>query len=460
MHPGEIGAETAGDSYVPQSGNGGYRTLSNSLNLKYRIARNRLDGVAELRLQATQPLARFTLDLVGLAASRVRVDGRKADFRQVHGKLRITPARAIEAGAEASVVIEYGGAPKPRRTRWGAIGWEELDDGVLVASQPSGAPTWFPCNDHPSDKASYRLRFETDAAYTVVANGELVEHRIAAGQGVWVYEQREPTASYLLMLQIGRYAKRALASTVTETAVFYPRALDRRVRADFDSLPAMLEVFDDCFGPYPFEQYSVIVTPDELEIPLEAQGLAVFGANHIDGHGGEERLIAHELAHQWFGNSVGVERWQDIWLNEGFCCYAEWLWSDAAGKATADELARKHHTLVSQLPADLMLGDPGPSDMFDDRVYKRGALTLHALRLMIGDDAFFDLLPEWTAANRHATATTTAFIEVVERRTGRDFGSFFEAWLYHPALPELPPAPVVDESVIGRITAWAGRRRG
>ena len=134
----------------------------------------------------------------------MRVDGRRADFRLTNGKLRITPHAPVETGAEVLVVVEYGGAPKPRRTRWwGTIGWEELDDGVLVASQPSGAPTWFPCNDHPFDKASYRIRFETDAAYTVVANGVLEDHRVISGQGVWVYDQREPTSSYLVMVQVG-----------------------------------------------------------------------------------------------------------------------------------------------------------------------------------------------------------------------------------------------------------------
>ncbi len=278
MEAAEIGAATAGDAYLPQSGNGGYRTVSIALSLRYRIARNRLDGTAELLLRANQRLARFSLDLVGLAASAVRVDGRRAAFRQVQGKLRITPERPVEPGAEFLVVVEYGGAPKPRRTKWGAIGWEELDDGVLVASQPSGAPTWFPCNDHPFDKASYRIRFETDAAYTVVANGELEDHRVISGQGVWVYAQREPTASYLVMLQIGRYAKRSLPFDGAECVVYFPRALERRVRADFGPLPRMLEVFEAAFGPYPFERYAVVVTPDELEIPLEAQGLAVFGA--------------------------------------------------------------------------------------------------------------------------------------------------------------------------------------
>ncbi len=120
-------------------------------------------------------------------------------------------------------MIEYGGAPKPRRTRWGTIGWEELDDGVLVASQPSGAPTWFPCNDHPFDKASYRIRVETDAAYTVVAIGELEDQRVISGQGEWVYEQREPTASYLVTLQIGRYAQHSLAFDGVECKVHFPR---------------------------------------------------------------------------------------------------------------------------------------------------------------------------------------------------------------------------------------------
>ncbi|KRE31300.1 M1 family metallopeptidase [Agromyces sp. Soil535] len=458
MDPAEIGADTAGDAYLPHSGNGGYLTVSNALTLKYRIARNRLDGVAELRLRASRRLAQFSLDLVGLTASRVRVDGRKAEFRQSQGKLRITPVRPIEPGSTVGVIVEYGGAPRPRRTRWGTIGWEELDDGVLVASQPSGAPTWFPCNDHPADKASYRLRFETDAAYTVVANGELVEHRIVGGQGIWTYEQREPTSSYLLMLQVGRYTRRSLAFDGAECAVFFPRALEREVRADFADLPRMLEVFEERFGPYPFERYAVVVTDDELEIPLEAQGLAVFGSNHVDGEGGEERLIAHELAHQWFGNSVGVARWQDIWLNEGFCCYAEWLWSDAAGQASADELARHHHAVLAQLPADLLIGDPGPSYMFDDRLYKRGALTLHALRHELGDVAFFDLLREWTATKRHGSATTAEFIDLADARTHRDLGEFFESWLYHPALPPLPaPVPAPGE-IRGAPGASRGRR--
>ncbi len=163
----------------------------------------------------------------------------------------------------------------------------------------------------------------------------------------------------------------------------------------------MLEVFQDLFGPYPFAEYTAVVTDDDLEIPLEAQGISVFGANQVDGRRGSERLVAHELAHQWFGNSLTVGRWQDIWLHEGFACYAEWLWAERADGRPAGDAAGAAWSRLSGLPQDLVLADPGPDLMFDDRLYKRGALTLHVLRCSVGDDRFFALL----RAGRRRTGT-------------------------------------------------------
>jgi aminopeptidase N len=437
--PKSAGAHNAGDPYLPHSGNGGYAVDSYDLDLRYRVATNRLDAKAIISATATQELGSFSLDLVRLRAGRVRVDGgKRTRFTQTPSKLVVTPERPIAEGAAFTVEIDYAGSPAPRRSAWGLVGWEELTDGVIVAAQPSGAPTWFPCNDHPSDRASYRIRVAAEEPYTVVANGVLVSHSVSSGRGTWVYECPEPTATYLATVQIGRYTRRQVELSGTTVEFAFPAELDRRVRADFSPLADMVDLFSTSFGPYPFGLYRVIVTDDELEIPLEAQGAAIFGENHVDGEGGSERLIAHELAHQWFGNSVGLAAWQHIWLNEGFACYAEWLWSERAGRETADALARRYHVSLRALPQDLIISDPGPEYMFDDRVYKRGALTMHALRLTIGDAAFFDLLRAWTDRFRMQVVTTADFREFTAVQTGADVAGLFSAWLDAEALPELP----------------------
>ena len=201
----------------------------------------------------------------------------------------------------------------------------------------------------------------------------------------------------------------------------------------------MMSLFCERFGPYPFAAgYTVVVTDDPLEIPLEAQGLSVFGANHMDGRHSYDRLIAHELAHQWFGNSVTVRAWQHIWLNEGFACYAEWLWSEHSDGQSARRLADKYWNRLADLPQDLLLSDPGPESMFDDRVYKRGALTLHALRESVGDTQFFALLRTWTDTKRHGLATTDDFLALVRQACGATVVDVVKPWLFELALPQLP----------------------
>ncbi|KUI35318.1 peptidase M1 [Mycobacterium sp. IS-1496] len=428
------------DPYLPETGNFGYRVSRYELDLEYKVAINRLSGTATITAVTLAALRTFTLDLADtLRVTKVAVNGRRpARFSCAHNKLRVELSSALPAGAALVVEVRYGGTPEPIETLWGDVGFEELTNGALVAGQPNGASSWFPCDDHPSSKASYRIQISTDSPYRAIANGELVSRRARAGHTVWTYEQAEPTSTYLITLQIGMYDLHKLAKSPVAMQAALPARLRRNFDHDFGRQPQMMKLFEKLFGPYPLASgYTVVVTDDDLEIPLEAQGISIFGANHCNGTRRAERLIAHELAHQWFGNSVTVRRWRDIWLHEGFACYAEWLWSENSGGRSADDWARHYHARLAELPQDLLLSDPGPKDMFDDRVYKRGALTLHVLRTRIGDDKFFALLRDWTARHRHSTAFTDDFTGLAANYADESLRPLWDGWLYAEDLPKL-----------------------
>ncbi len=426
------------DPYLPKSGNLGYRVSHYELSLEYKVAINRLSGSATIAAEALTALEDFTLDLSdALTVSKVLVNGKRvAHFACREKKLRIRLSSPLASSSAMSIAVHYHGSPRPLRSLWGNVGFEELTDGALVAGQPNGAASWFPCDDHPSAKASYRIQISADNPYRVVANGRLASRRPRAAQTVWTYEQPEPTSTYLITLQIGMYELLRLGASPVQMRAALPERLRHDFYQDFARQPEMMELFVELFGPYPLANgYTVVVTDDDLEIPLEAQGISIFGANHCDGTRSSERLIAHELAHQWFGNSVTVRQWRDIWLHEGFACYAEWLWSEHSGGPSADHWARHYHEKLRKAPQDLLLTDPGPRDMFDDRVYKRGALTLHALRGRLGDENFFALLKNWTTRYRHATAVTDDFTGLAGDYCDEPLTELWSRWLYSRVVP-------------------------
>jgi aminopeptidase N len=427
------------DPYLPQNGNRGYRVSRYELDLTYKVHSNRLTGKATITAVTTEARSRFALDLASdLHVTKVAANGaRNTKWVHRNGKLMVTPAQKIPAGGALVFTVQYGGSPKPIRSMWGEVGWEELTEGSLVASQPNGAASWFPCDDHPSSKASYRISITTDSPYYTVANGALVSKQTRASQTTWVYEQAEPMSSYLATIQIGPYERRRVNSGGVKIFAVHPPRLRSSFDVDFGRQPEMMDVFGRLFGPYPFADYTVVVTDDDLEIPVEAQGLSIFGANHCTGSRAFERLVAHELAHQWFGNSLTLGQWRDIWLHEGFACYAEWLWSENSGGPAAHQLALQAHQGLSRKPQDLVVADPGPQWMFDDRIYKRGAITLHALRLRLGDERFFALLQQWTQSHSHSSVSAEQFTDLAARYTDESLRTLWDTWLGEKALPPL-----------------------
>lgn len=429
------------DSYTGVDFNLGFEVTHYDLDLTYRVEPNLLQGEAVLHIRALEALDKLTLDLGGAMVARritAKHAPRVAKFRLSGGKLRLNFAETIAEGQEFELCIRYGGAPRPLRTPWGDIGWEETESGSLVASQPNGAPSWFPCDDTPSAKATYDIRITADDPFVVISNGKLVSRRRAGGSMTrWHYRVKHPMATYLATVQVGEYIDIPLGPNVRAWA---PARLKQVVLGEFAQQQEMVDFYSALFGHYPFADYQVVITDDELEIPLEAQGLSIFGSNHVKGDHAFERLIAHELSHQWFGNSVGLSEWKDIWLNEGFACYCEWLWFEHAHGRPAHESARSHYQVLARKKQDILLSDPGTHDMFDDRVYKRGALTVHALRRLLGDELFFLTVREYLSAAQHSTVTPDDLISRL-RAVAVDpsaVDALLDEWLNHEVLPKFP----------------------
>lgn len=429
------------DSYTGVDFNLGFEVTHYDLDLTYRVEPNLLQGEAVLHIRALEALDKLTVDLGGAMVARritAKHAPRVAKFRLSGGKLRLNFAETIAEGQEFELCIRYGGAPRPLRTPWGDIGWEETESGSLVASQPNGAPSWFPCDDTPSAKATYDIRITADDPFVVISNGKLVSRRRAGGSMTrWHYRVKHPMATYLATVQVGEYIDIPLGPNVRAWA---PARLKQVVLEEFAQQQEMVDFYSALFGHYPFADYQVVITDDELEIPLEAQGMSIFGSNHVKGDHAFERLIAHELSHQWFGNSVGLSEWKDIWLNEGFACYCEWLWFEHAHGRPAHESARSHYQVLARKKQDILLSDPGTHDMFDDRVYKRGALTVHALRRLLGDELFFLTVREYLSAAQHSTVTPDDLISRL-RAVAVDpsaVDALLDEWLNQEALPKFP----------------------
>jgi aminopeptidase N len=431
---------TGTDPYVPDHGDASYDVAHYDLTLRYRPESNRLDGDATLSCVTVLPVTAISIDLHQLGVSKLTATGvAVARWSQRGSKLLVTLKSAAPAATEFQLKVRYAGQPGTIVSgELGDAGWEELADGVIVAAQPHGAPTWFPCNDRPDNKATYSFAFAAPTDYYVAISGRLTGTTRSSSTTTWTYEQRAPMSSYLATVQIGRYTEYPQKASVRLRVVAPADVLGDAFEASFGQQPEMMAFFVDRFGPYPFDDYTAVITDDVLEIPLESQSLSTFGRNFVSGDWQTVRLVAHELAHQWFGNAVTLTGWRDIWLHEGFACYSEWLWSQKSGGKSAHDWAKHFHQRLSDLPQDLVLTDPTPELMFDDRVYKRGALALHALRLSVGDMTFFHLLRSWVAENTGGSVTTAQFIEHCQEQVDLDLGPLFTAWLFETELPALP----------------------
>lgn len=434
---GEAGADGVGDPYFPQLGNGGYDVEHYHLELTWLADEGALEGRTTVTATAEVDLARFNLDLVGLDVEAVAVDGAPAAFDHVGRELTITPAEVLPAGRSFVATVAYGGRPTPVSEGTGLfdVGWQTDGREAYVVSEPSGAATFFPVNDHPTDKATYTFTVTAPADQVVVANGLLAgEPEDGDGVRTWTYEARDLMASYLVQVAIGDF-ELVDAGRVGDTVIrhAFHRSLADQARVATERTVEMIDVLDDVFGPYPFEAYGVVAVDEPLGFALETQTLTIIGRDVASRGRGADDILLHELAHQWVGNLVSPASWRDIWLNEGFATFAEWIWSERTGGPTTAERARG---LVGS-GADLAIppGDPGPDELFVTSVYWRGGMALQALREAVGDEAFFTILRRWVEDHRGATASTEDLVALAESVSGQDLEDLFQRWVYEPVRP-------------------------
>jgi aminopeptidase N len=422
-----------GDPYYPGQGNVGYDALHYTIDLTVDALNNTVAGTTTIDARATDNLSSFNLDLHGLQISEVTVDGSPAAFSRSADELTVEPPDLLSQGEVFTVIVTYSGVPEPvddPGVPWADVGWLHFGDAIHVVSEPSGAMSWFPVNNHPTDKATYTFRVTVNEAYLVAANGLLTEEIDGGEMRTYVWEASDQMASYLAAIHIGHFDRvDATGPGGLPIRNFFPPDAAEWTTEPFARTAEMIEFYGDLFGPYPFEAYGAMVMDVPFPGALENQTLSAFGEDAVD-----ELTIAHELAHQWFGNSVSVASWPDIWLNEGFATYSEALWLEhSEGPGALEGMMAELYAVVQEFGPDV----PPANDLFHLSVYLRGALTLHALRLEVGDEAFFEILRTYYDRFEFRNASTFDFVAVAEEVAGRELDGLFDAWLYGAEMPAL-----------------------
>jgi aminopeptidase N len=425
------GAAGIGDKYFPKAGNGGYDVKHYDVAMTIQPGTNTVDAKVTIKMRALKELSSFDLDFRGPDISSLTVDGEEANFERHGQELRITPPQNVRVEAH-ELKIAYSGTPPSVTDPDGSTeGWVATPDGSAALGEPQGTPAWLPCNNHPTDKATYRFELTVPSTHVAVANGKLVSQESAPPDTTFTWRQGEPMASYLATVDVGLFD----LEETTYAGIPAWNAVDPAVlgATDLSPMEDILSFESDTFGPYPWKATGGIVDPNPaLGYSLETQTRPYYPIPPSEG------LMVHELAHQWFGDSVSVHRWKHIWLNEGFATFAEWLWDEHDGGATTKQTFDDYYA-TDESDHDFWNPPPGnPGDgahIFDGTVYTRGAMTLEVLRERVGDGDFFKILRRWVKRYGGGDASSHQFIALAQKVSGEHVRGLLRTWLFKPGKP-------------------------
>jgi aminopeptidase N len=440
-----------GDRLFPELGNPGYDVLAYDLSLTYKDNSSPLDAVTAIEARTLEPLERINLDFTHGTVASAEVNGEPAQIESAGEDLVLTPAHALPAGTPLHISVRHTSDPRGRADG----GWVTTEDGLAMANQADAAHRVFPCNDHPADKAYFTFRITAPAGMTAVANGVPSALPAAAADGatVWTYKTVHPMATELAQVSVGRSA--VLQRTGPHGLPLrdvVPAADRERLEPWLRKTAGQIEWMEQRIGRYPFENYGVLIARAKTGFELETQTLSLFEHGLFSGDGYPEwyveSVMVHELAHQWFGDSVTPRTWSDLWLNEGHATWYEALYADGLGKYSLERRMREAYQRSDQWraaggpPAAPKAAAPGEKiGLFRPVVYDGAALILYALRQEVGAEAFDRIERSWVAEHRDGIAGTDDFVRLASREAGRDLGPFLEPWLYGTTTPPMPGHP-------------------
>ncbi|MGY0491287.1 M1 family metallopeptidase [Streptomyces sp. WG-D5] len=440
-----------GDRLFPHLGNPGYDVTDYDISFTYHGDNNKpLDAVTRIDARATSWLDRINLDFSHGTVDSVRVNGARAQYVTKGEDLIVTPARAVAPGQPLNITVRHTSDPRPGKKE---IGWLRTKDGLAMANQADAGHRVFPSNDHPSDKAVFTFRITAPQGYTAVANGLPVGKTRHAGATQWAYRTAHPMATELAQVSIGRSAVlHQEGPNGLPVRDVVPAGDVKALKPWLAKTPGQIAWMEEKVGGYPFENYGLLIAHASTGFELETQTLSLFERDLFQRSGYPkwyvESIMVHELAHQWFGDSVSPRTWSDLWLNEGHATWYEALYAEDKGDLPMERRMRAAYRASDAWRADggpparpKVPSDDGKISIFRPVVYDGSALVLYALRQEIGKDAFQLLERTWVSTHRDSTATTDDFVKHASRIAGRDLSGFFQDWLYAKKTPPMPGHP-------------------
>lgn len=440
VQPAEDGAGV-GDPYFPDYGSAGYDALGYTVDVNWDPATETLSGSTVIRARATRPLDSLFVDFA-LPVSRVRVDGVDAEHRLLGFQdLRIDPETDVANGATFEVEVTYDGQPDTVQRTAGDNPWMEDGQEWTAAGEPESSAWWFPANDHPSDPATLDVSVRVPRGVEVISTGRLLSRDTGREPGfdTWRWQTRQPAVTYATFLSIGQFEIREGSADgrpfVYAVSEQIPPAERSRAFAEMAKSGAIVQRLEEVFGPYPFTEIGGVVPIAEFAFDgLETQTRPIYARSAILDEDGADRLLVHELAHMWFGDSVTLEQWNDIFLNEAYASWAEWVDAERTGGRSGNEILNPAYDATRDRARfwQITMIDPGRDSLFAT-VYTRGPMTVQALRKVLGEGTFRDFTRRW--AQEQGPRSVEDWMAAAQATTATDLDPFFQAWIYGITAP-------------------------